>query len=75
MLAQCARREGYRLAGRLGLTVLIASNGSRPLRSCDLPHIRMVFVGLAADAVDNWIAAQIRRSDICVTSNIPLGKL
>ena len=33
----------------------------------------MVFVGDTADAADDWIAGQIGRGDVCVTSDIPLA--
>ena len=67
------KEEVYRVATRLGLPVLVASNGSRPLRPPGLPNVRMVFVGDAMDAADDWIAEQIGRGDVCVTSDIPLA--
>lgn len=67
------REEVYRVAGRLGLAVLVVSNGSRPLRPPGLPNVRMVFVAQEADAADDWIAAHIGRGDLCVTSDIPLA--
>lgn len=65
--------EVYRVATRLGLAVLVVSNGSRPLRPPGLSNVRMVFVGDAMDAADDWIAEQIGRGDVCVTSDIPLA--
>jgi hypothetical protein len=67
------REEVYRVATRLGLSVFVVSNGSRPLRQPGLPNVRMVFVGQEADAADDWIAARIGRGDLCVTSDIPLA--
>ena len=67
------RDEVYRVATRIGLPVLVVSNGSRPLRPPGLPNVRMVFVGPEADAADDWIAARIGRGDLCVTSDIPLA--
>ncbi len=61
------------MASRLGLVVLLVSNGSRPLRPPGLPNVRMVFVGQQADAADDWIAAHIGRGDLCITSDIPLA--
>ena len=61
------------MATRLGLGVLVVSNGSRPLRPPNLPNVRMVLVGGAADAADDWIAGHIGRGDVCVTSDIPLA--
>jgi uncharacterized protein YaiI (UPF0178 family) len=67
------REEVYRVATRLGLAVVVVSNGSRPLRPPGLPNVRMVFVGQQADAADDWIVAHIERGDLCVTSDIPLA--
>ena len=67
------KEEVYRVAARLGLPVLVVSNGSRPLRPPGLANVRMVFVGDAADAADDWIAGEIGRGDVCVTSDIPLA--
>jgi len=67
------REEVYRVARRLALPVLVVSNGSRPLRPPGFPNVRMVFVGGTADAADDWIAGQIGRGDVCVTSDIPLA--
>jgi len=33
----------------------------------------MVLVGDTADAADDWIAARIGTTDVCVTSDIPLA--
>ena len=67
------RDEVYRVAARLGLGVLVVTNGSRPLRPPGLPKVQMVFVGDAADAADDWIAERISAADVCVTSDIPLA--
>jgi uncharacterized protein len=67
------REEAYRVATRLGLAVLVVSNGSRPLRPPGLPNVRMVLVDADADAADNWIAEQINRGDVCITADIPLA--
>ena len=67
------REEVYRVAGRLGVGVLVVSNGSRPIRPPGLPFVQMVMVGEAMDAADDWIAERITASDICVTSDIPLA--
>jgi uncharacterized protein YaiI (UPF0178 family) len=61
------------VATRLGLGVFVVSNGSRPIRPPGLPNVRMILVGDAADAADDWIAGQIGRHDVCVTSDIPLA--
>ena len=67
------REEVYRVAGRLGVGVYIVSNGSRPIRPPGLPFVRMVMVGEAMDAADDWIAERIGAADICVTADIPLA--
>jgi uncharacterized protein YaiI (UPF0178 family) len=67
------REEVYRVAGRLGVGVLIVSNGSLPIRPPGLPFVQMVMVGEAMDAADDWIAERIDAGDICVTADIPLA--
>ncbi|HWB51215.1 MAG TPA: YaiI/YqxD family protein [Stellaceae bacterium] len=67
------REEVYRVAGRLGVTVFVVSNGSRPIRPPDLAFVHMVVVGEAMDAADDWIAEHITAADICVTADIPLA--
>jgi hypothetical protein len=67
------RDEVYRVAERLSLDVFVVSNGSRPIRPLQNPHVRMVVVGDGADAADHWIAEHIAPSDICVTADIPLA--
>jgi len=67
------RDETYRVAGRLGLEVVVVSNGSRPIRPPNVPFVRMVVVPEGADVADDWIAGRIGRGDICVTSDIPLA--
>jgi uncharacterized protein len=67
------REEIYRVAARLRLNVLVASNGSRPIRPPGTSNVRMVIVGDSADAADDWIADHISAADVCVTSDIPLA--
>jgi uncharacterized protein YaiI (UPF0178 family) len=67
------REEVFRVAGRLGVDVVVVSNGSRPIRPPGLPFVRMVTVGEGADIADDWIAERITAGDICVTSDIPLA--
>ena len=67
------REEVYRVADRLGLQVLVVSNGSRPIRPPGRPNVRMVVVGAGADAADDWIAERITSGDVCVTADIPLA--
>ncbi len=67
------REEIYRVAARLGVNVVVVSNGARPIRPPNLPFVRMVTVGEGADVADDWIAERIGPGDICVTSDIPLA--
>lgn len=67
------REEVYRVAGRLGLEVFVVSNGTRPIRPPGLSYVRMVVVGEAMDAADDWIAEHIGAADVCVTGDIPLA--
>ena len=67
------REETYRVAVRLGVSVVVVSNGSRPIRPPNLPFVRMVVVGEGADIADDWIAERITAGDVCVTADIPLA--
>ena len=67
------REEVYRVAQRLGLTVFVVSNGSRPIRPPSNPLIRMITVSDGADAADDWIAEHIVPPDVCITADIPLA--
>ena len=61
------------MAGRLGVDVVVVSNGSRPIRPPGLAFVRMVVVGEGADVADDWIAERMGPADVCVTSDIPLA--
>ncbi len=67
------REEVFRVATRLGLPVVVVSNGSRPARPPGLPNVETVIVPEGADAADDWIAERIGRGDVCVTADIPLA--
>jgi len=67
------RDEIFRVAGRLGVQVIVVSNGSRPIRPPGLAFVRMVTVSDGADIADDYIAERIAPADICVTSDIPLA--
>ena len=67
------REEVYRVAGRLGLDVVVVSNGSRPIRPPGLAFVRMITVAEGPDVADDWIAERITASDICVTGDIRLA--
>ena len=67
------REEVYRVAGRLGLAVVLVGNGSRGVRPPPLANARLVVVGEGADAADDWIVEQVAAGDVCVTADIPLA--
>ena len=63
--------ETLRVAARHGLkTYLVSDGGIRPRND---PLVELVIVAQGADAADTWIAEHIRKSDICVTNDIPLA--
>lgn len=65
------KAEAVAVAGRFGWPVAMVCNGG--IRPFQEPHVRMVVVGDALDAADDWIAAEIGAGDVCVTSDIPLS--
>ncbi len=63
--------ETLLVAARHGLkTYLVSDGGIRPRQD---PLVELVFVSQGADAADDWIADHIRKSDICITNDIPLA--
>jgi hypothetical protein len=63
--------ETLRVAARHGLkTYLVSDGGIRPRQN---PLVELVIVAQGADAADDWIADQIRKTDICITNDIPLA--
>jgi hypothetical protein len=67
------REEVVRVAGRLGLEVLLVTNGARPVRPPNLPFVRLVVVSEGADKADDFIAETARPIDVCLTADIPLA--
>lgn len=67
------REEIVRVAGRLGLPVVLVTNGSRPVRPPAVPFVRLVVVSEGADKADDWIAEEARPIDVCLTADIPLA--
>jgi uncharacterized protein YaiI (UPF0178 family) len=67
------REEVYRVADRLGLAVVVVSNGSRPIRPTGRANVTMVTVDAGADVADDYIAERITPADCCVTNDIPLA--
>lgn len=63
--------EAKRVAERLGLVIVLVSNGGiRPSRD---PMVRVVVVPSGADAADDWIVEQAVANDIVLTADIPLA--
>lgn len=67
------REEVFRVASRLGLKVVVVSNGARAVRPSALPQVTTIVVAEGADAADDWIAERIGPGDVCVTADIPLA--
>lgn len=67
------REEAVRVAGRLGLEVLLVTNGARPVRPPAVAFVRLVVVADGADKADDFIAEQATPIDICLTADIPLA--
>ena len=63
--------EVYRVALRHGLEVLVVANSNLRVPARD--SIRTVVVGGGFDAVDDWIAKEVRAGDVVVTADIPLA--
>jgi hypothetical protein len=65
------KEEAMRVAERLGLTIVLVSNGGiRPSRD---PMVRVVVVPAGADAADDWIVEHARANDIVLTADILLA--
>ncbi|HEV7436405.1 MAG TPA: YaiI/YqxD family protein [Pseudorhizobium sp.] len=65
------KAEAIRVAERLGLVIVFASNGGiRPSRD---PMIKVVVVPAGADAADDWIVEAARENDLVLTADIPLA--
>jgi uncharacterized protein len=67
------REEVYRVADRLGVGVVLVSNGSRPIRPSGRANVTAVLVEAGADVADDYIAERITAADCCVTGDIPLA--
>ena len=63
--------ETTRVAARHGLKTYMVSDGG--IRPGQMPLVELVIVDQGEDAPDDWIAAHIQISDICVTNDIPLA--
>ncbi len=67
------REEAARVSARLGLELILVTNGSRPVRPPATPLARLVVVSEGADKADDWIAETASPTDICLTADIPLA--
>ncbi|MGA9752753.1 MAG: YaiI/YqxD family protein [Acidobacteriota bacterium] len=65
------KKEIYRVAGRHGLDVTLASNSR--MQVPDETWIRLVVVSGGFDAADDWIVEHAAAGDIVVTADIPLA--
>jgi uncharacterized protein YaiI (UPF0178 family) len=63
--------EVYAVASRIGLAVIVVAN-----QRINVPHdlgVEMIVVEAGPDAADDWIAEEIKASDVVVTADIPLA--
>lgn len=65
------REEVYRVAGRHGVAVIVVTNGGVRVPQSDL--VRLVVVGDAFDAADDWIAEAAGPGDVVITADVPLA--
>jgi uncharacterized protein len=65
------KAEAERVATRLGLRMILVSNGG--IRPSANPLVESVFVADGPDEADKWIAAQAGVGDVVVTGDIPLA--
>ena len=63
--------EAERVATRLGVRMLVVSNGG--IRPSQNPLVESVFVAAGPDAADKWIAEACGPGDVVVTGDIPLA--
>lgn len=65
------KAEAERVATRLGIKMLVVSNGG--IRPSANPLVESVFVPEGPDAADKWIAEACTPGDVVVTGDIPLA--
>lgn len=63
--------EAERVATRLGVKMLVVSNGG--IRPSQNPLVESVFVPAGPDEADKWIAGACGPGDVVVTGDIPLA--
>lgn len=65
------KAEAERVATRLGVRMLVVSNGG--IRPSPNPLVESVFVAAGPDEADKWIAGACGPGDVVVTGDIPLA--
>ena len=65
------KAEAERVATRLGVTMVMVSNGG--IRPSANPLVQSVFVASGPDEADKWIAERAGAGDVVVTGDIPLA--
>ena len=65
------KAEAERVATRLGVRMLVVSNGG--IRPSANPLVESVFVPDGLDVADDWIAERAGVGDVVVTGDIPLA--
>jgi uncharacterized protein YaiI (UPF0178 family) len=65
------KAEAERVATRLGVRMLMVSNGG--IRPSANPLVQSVFVANGPDEADKWIAERAGPGDVVVTGDIPLA--
>ncbi|RGP38123.1 YaiI/YqxD family protein [Pseudotabrizicola alkalilacus] len=65
------KAEAERVATRLGIHMLVVSNGG--IRPSPNPLVESVFVASGPDEADKWIAEACGVGDVVVTGDIPLA--
>ena len=65
------KAEAERVATRLGVTMVLVSNGG--IRPSANPLVQSVFVDHGPDEADKWIAEHAGPGDVVVTGDIPLA--
>jgi len=65
------KAEAERVAARLGVAMILVSNGG--IRPSSNPWVQSVFVPDGPDEADKWIAGRAGPGDVVVTGDIPLA--
>ncbi|WP_425444000.1 YaiI/YqxD family protein [Thioclava marina] len=65
------KAEAERVATRLGVKLMLVSNGG--LRPSPNPLVEMVYVDQGPDVADMYIAERAGRGDVVITNDIPLA--